>query len=191
MGCDFGEHPSSSLVLTRGLSTVTKFFNRPKLDIDLIASVDDRLDKRRSIVDVYFYVINNGKNTAKDLRAQIYTGTLSESTPLPEFERLQWHMPQVSERLPTVDLPYKADAWLHWLQGVIQINAETDYYDCFLGQRFLCRAKIKKTKTITDGKLTIYGADGVQEQFSAWLIATGDISSPLKVEKTGYHFGKR
>jgi len=72
LACDYRQHNRDSLVLTRGLSAITSFFTRPKLDVNVfkdplrVGPPGAPEQKRRR---VFFQVWNIGKSTAPNCRA--------------------------------------------------------------------------------------------------------------------------
>jgi hypothetical protein len=64
-----GQYSRDSLVLTRGLSVVTQFLMRPKLDVK--EPIINSIRKNNQVVrkEIYLGVANKGKTTAKQCRA--------------------------------------------------------------------------------------------------------------------------
>jgi hypothetical protein len=156
------------LVLTRGLDTVTQFFNRVKLNVIPIISIPD----------FYFHVKNIGKNTATNLRAELF---IYPNSVAPEYFQLSWRMEDVLEPIKEASLSYlrSADAFypgltlrmsgnqLEFVQNGISIRRSSS-----LNQRRIC-----------DVTLHIFGEYGIERQEYLWLVATGDASNPLSFEK--------
>lgn len=98
-----GQHPRNSLVLTRGLSVVTQFFMRPKLDVK--EPIINSIKKDNQVVrkEIYLAVRNKGKTAAAHCRALlIFPGFGPQFNPPPIMKmmfqsyhhiRLDWFEP--------------------------------------------------------------------------------------------------
>lgn len=174
-----GEHSRNSLVPPNPWSMVERFFRRPNLRIGL-AGTSQRIDENRSKLDLFFTVMNVGRNTAANVRAVILTGERAK-TPLPTFDRLSWVYPESDEKRTEVDLPYLGEARAILLSGVLQSKKETGYQDYSLDGKFL--AKVEKDPVrIADVYLLLFGEGGFEKRHWIWLLATGDLAKPFTSE---------
>ena len=89
LACDCGEYSSDSLVLTGSLEQVKEFFNRPKLLIEYNI-LQTPQTPTASDVRIRFDVVNNGKNTATNIRALVTTVPMIGVSVFEETRRLKW-----------------------------------------------------------------------------------------------------
>jgi hypothetical protein len=164
------------LVPTRGLDTVTHFFSKVKLDV--IPNI--------SVPNLWFRVRNIGKNTATDLRAELYSYFNSI---IPDYFELSWRTKDSTELVKEVSLSYLrwADAFCPDLSLGISESEVEMRYDGISIARFpsLQRGRI------CDVTLHIFGEYGIEKWESLWLVATGDASNPISFEKARGRYRSR
>lgn len=163
---------SDSLVLTRGASVVTQFFSRVKLKVTPVFSPPLYAGIPEPMFGLSFHVVNNGKDTAANLRAESFTGRYLPVEVLPYDEKLKWSIEDVEETPSEVTLPYRGEADALWPRGFYMrsSNEETEYF--FDENESLGRFPIGTKTRVCDVTVYVYGAGGVEKIENLWLIVT-------------------
>lgn len=174
---DSRQHSRNSLVLTRGLSVITQFFSRVKLEVT----------PNFSVPTLWFRVRNNGKNTATNLRAELFSGFHVSNPIIPYYLELSWRMEHVSEPVNEVSLSYLRGADALCLDLTFVLDSENEIESVYDGVTIGHFSSLKRGR-ICDVTLHLFGEYGTEKWEQLWLTATGDTSNPLAFEKRSWRY---